>query len=70
MEEVESPQTKREILRDYDTLRSRYDKQYGKIPTEAELRKYVNTKKKMKKKGCFKYESISNEIINKYRWYC
>ena len=52
MEETES-QTKRDMLRlrDYDTLRSRYGEQYGNIPTEAELRKYVNTKKKMKKKG-------------------
>ena len=64
MEEVESPQTKREILRDYDTLRSRYDKQYGKIPTEAELRKYVNTKKKMKKGVSPINQSAMKSLIN------
>ena len=64
MEEVESPQTKREILRDYDTLRSRYDEQYGKIPTEAELRKYVNTKKKMKKGVSPINQSAMNSLIN------
>ena len=50
MEETESQNIRDELrLRDYDTLRSRYGKQYGKIPTGAELRTYVATKKKMKK---------------------
>ena len=66
MEETES-QTKRDMLRlrDYDTLRSRYGEQYGNIPTEAELRKYVNTKKKMKKKGVSPInQSAMSSLIN------
>ena len=63
MEETES-QTKREILRDYDTLRSRYGEQYGNIPTEAELRKYVNTKKKMKKGVSPINQSAMSSLIN------
>ena len=65
MEETE-PQTKRDMLRlrDYDTLRSRYGKQHGNIPTEAELRKYVNTKKKMKKGVSNMNQPAMKSLIN------
>ena len=62
MEETERDKLR---LRDYDTLRSRYGKQYGKIPTEAELRKYVNTKKKMKKGVSPINQSAMKSLINK-----
>ena len=65
MEETE-PQTKREMLRlrNYDTLRTRYGKQYGNIPTEAELRTYVATKKKMKKGVSNMNQSAMGSLIN------
>ena len=61
MEETESDRSR---LRDYDALKSRYGEQYGKIPTEAELRKYVNTKKKMKKGVSPINQSAMKSLIN------
>ena len=65
MEETE-PQTKRDMLRlrDYDTLRTRYGEQYGNIPTEAELRTYVATKKKMKKGVSNMNQPAMKSLIN------
>ena len=50
MEEVE-PQNKREMLmlRDFDTLKSKYGDKYGNIPSAEDLRTFVATKKKRKK---------------------